>query len=102
MLNKIKTLIKSLKDSVVLGMYLMIFSDLAMAYSDPATKSATKMKDILFGPLGTSLAAILIGATFILAYVGKTTWDRFIFVGFCSAGFLGSQSIVSLIQGWVS
>jgi type IV secretory pathway VirB2 component (pilin) len=90
-----------MKNIKLLALMLM-YSNLAMAYSDPATKASNQMKNILFGSLGTSLAAMLIGATFIMAYVGKITWDRFIFVGFCSAGFLGSQSIVSLIQGWVS
>tara|TARA_R110000868_G_scaffold207266_3_gene456239 strand:+ start:270 stop:584 length:315 start_codon:yes stop_codon:yes gene_type:complete len=68
---------------------------------NPATTAAKKMNNILFGTLGTSICAILIGATFIMAKTGKITWDRFLFVGFCTAGFLGANSIVSLIQGWV-
>jgi type IV secretory pathway VirB2 component (pilin) len=71
------------------------------AQMDPATNAANKMKTILFGGLGTSLCAILLGATFILAKTGKITWDKFIFLGFCTAGFLGAPSIVTLIKGWV-
>lgn len=78
------------------------YSSLAMAATDPATQASTKMSDILFGTFGTSLSAILIGGTFILAYVGKITWDRFVFIGFCAAGFLGSKAIVSVIHSWVS
>jgi len=69
---------------------------------DPATKAASKMQTIMFGTLGTSLCAILIGATFIMAKAGKISWDRFVFIGFCTAGFLGAPSIVSMIQGWVN
>jgi type IV secretory pathway VirB2 component (pilin) len=76
-------------------------SSLVFAETDPATKAALEMKAKLFGEFGFSLAAILIGATFVMAKAGKITWDRFIFVGFCTAGFLGAPSIVEMIKGWV-
>lgn len=84
--------------------YLLILS---FAYStsvfalDPASRAASKMQGIMFGTLGTSLCAILIGATFIMAKAGKISWDRFVFIGICTAGFLGAPSIVSMIEGWV-
>lgn len=81
---------------------MIFYSNFAFAYMDPATEASSRMADILFGAFGMSLSAILIGATFLMAYVGKITWDRFVFVGFCAAGFLGSKSIVSIISGWVS
>jgi hypothetical protein len=68
---------------------------------DPATRAATEMNTILFGALGTSISAIILGGTFILAKTGKITWDKFLFIGFCTAGFLGAPSIVTMIKGWV-
>jgi len=69
---------------------------------DPASKAAMKMHSILFGMLGTSLVGIIIGATFLMAKTGKITWDRFVFIGCCAAGFLGSPLIVTMIKDWVA
>ena len=69
---------------------------------DPASKAAMKMHSILFGVLGTSLVGIIIGATFLMAKTGKITWDRFVFIGCCAAGFLGSPLIVTMIKDWVA
>lgn len=81
--------------------YLSVFLCSKVFALDPATNAANQMKGILFGGLGVSLSAIIIGATFIMANTGKISWDRFVFIGFCTAGFLGSPAIVGLIQSWV-
>lgn len=91
---------KKIKTIKFLILLVLTKSSLAFAM-DPATKAAVKMHGIMFGTLGSSLAAILIGATFVMAKAGKITWDRFIFIGFCTAGFLGAPSIVEMISGWV-
>jgi type IV secretory pathway VirB2 component (pilin) len=98
-IKNIKKNISGLKLSLISAM--MTFPVSVFAESDPASKAAGEMQTILFGTLGTSLCAIIIGATFIMAKTGKITWDRFIFIGFCTAGFLGAPSIVTSIQGWV-
>lgn len=70
--------------------------------NDPATKTGVHIANILFGQLGGAVCAIFIAATFIQAKTGKCSWDRFIFVAFCVAGYLGSLTIVNLIRSWVS
>ena len=73
----------------------------AFADTDPISKAGNEMYLILFGALGTALCAIIVGATFVLANVGKITWDKFVFIGMCTAGFLGTPSIIALIKSWV-
>ncbi|MCD6040280.1 MAG: hypothetical protein K0S27_1680 [Gammaproteobacteria bacterium] len=73
----------------------------AMAENDPFTSAGNGIERILFGTLGTSLCGIIIGATFLMAKVGKISWERFISVGICTAGFLGAPSIVYMIKNWV-
>jgi len=81
----------------------MLYTSFAFAEdTDPATRAADKMQTIMFGSLGTSLATIMIGATFVMAKTGKITWDRFIFVGLCTAGFLGAPAIVNIIKSAVT
>jgi type IV secretory pathway VirB2 component (pilin) len=75
---------------------------LAFAENDPFTSAGNGIERILFGTLGTSLCGIIIGATFLMAKVGKISWDRFISVGICTAGFLGAPSIVYIIKSWVA
>lgn len=82
-------------------MCLLLCMPLAAYAQDPFSKSAGKISDILFGTFGTSIAAILLAATFVMAKVGKVSWDKFLFIGFCTAGFLGSKSIITMISGWV-
>lgn len=69
---------------------------------DPISKASNKIESTLFGGLGISICSIIIGATFLMAKVGKITWDKFLFTAICSAGFLGSRSIVNIIQSCVS
>lgn len=73
----------------------------ALADTDPFTNTGNHLKTILFGSFGTTLCAIIIGATFIMAKFGKIGWERFLFVAFCTAGFLGAPSIVLLIKGFL-
>jgi type IV secretory pathway VirB2 component (pilin) len=73
----------------------------ALAENDPFTSAGNGIERILFGTLGTSLCGIIIGATFLMAKVGKISWERFISVGLCTAGFLGAPSIVYMIKSWV-
>jgi type IV secretory pathway VirB2 component (pilin) len=73
---------------------------IAYADVDPFTSAGNGMTKILFGTLGTSLCSIIIAATFLMAKIGKVTWDKFISVAICTAGFLGAPSIVTLIKGW--
>ncbi len=80
---------------------LLVYFPLAAYAEDPFSKSAGKISDILFGKFGTSIAAVLLAATFVMAKVGKVSWDKFLFIGFCTAGFLGSKSIITMIGGWV-
>lgn len=79
----------------------LLMPSLCLADEDPMTKAGKTFSGILFGTLGTSLCTILIGATFLMAKAGKVSWDRFLFIGFCSAGFLGAPSIVYLIKSMV-
>jgi type IV secretory pathway VirB2 component (pilin) len=79
----------------------LIFPFSAFAESDPFTRAGNGIEHILFGTLGTSLCGIIIGATFLMAKVGKISWERFISVGICTAGFLGAPSIVYMIKSWV-
>jgi len=95
----LKRFIKRSKSYLVLT--LSIFSSCAFAL-DPETKAAQKVHSILFGSFGLSVCAIILGATFLLAKTGKITWDKFLFILLCTAGFFGSPAIVSTIQGWVS
>lgn len=98
--NNFKKIIK--KMIVTTTTVFLVWPAVVFADVDPATRTAGKMQNILFGTLGTSLCSILIGATFIMAKTGKITWDRFMYIGFCTAGFLGSKSIVNLISEWVT
>jgi len=73
----------------------------AFADQDPFTNAGNHMRSILFGSLGCSLCAIVVGATFYMANIGKVSWERFIGVVMCTAGFLGAPSIVMVIKDWV-
>ena len=68
---------------------------------DPMTTAGNKFMLILFGSLGTALCCLIIGGTFVMAKTGKVSWDRFLFIGFCAAGFLGTPSIVAMIRNMV-
>jgi type IV secretory pathway VirB2 component (pilin) len=83
-----------------LGIYLFIPA-YAFADLDPFTNAGNHMRIIMFGSLGCSLCAIVVGATFLMAKVGKVSWEKFITVGMCTAGFLGAPSLVALIKDWV-
>lgn len=96
LINKLNSLLLN-----ALMLFLMT-TGLSFAEIDPATRASARMSSIMFGQFGTSISAIIIGATFIMAKTGKITWDRFVFIGFCTAGFLGARSIVSIINGWVN
>jgi hypothetical protein len=80
---------------------LFLLPCLAWADEDPMSKAGTAFYGILFGTLGTTLCAIIMGATFILAKVGKVSWDKFLYIGFCVAGFIGTPSIIALIRSAV-
>ena len=80
---------------------LFLIPTIALAENDPFTKAGTGMMSILFGGLGVAICTIIIGSTFLMAKVGKITWDKFMQVMFCTAGFLGAPSIVMLIKTWV-
>jgi type IV secretory pathway VirB2 component (pilin) len=71
---------------------------LAFADDDPMSRAGNKFYNILFGTLGTTLCCIIMGATFILAKVGKVSWDKFLYIGFCAAGFIGTPSIIALLK----
>ena len=83
-----------------LTLFLIIFllPVLALADSDPFTSAGNKFMNILFGTLGMSLCTISLGVTFIMAKFGKISWDKFLFVGFCIAGFIGAPSIIEIIR----
>ncbi len=68
---------------------------------DPVTKGANQFVSILFGSLGTSLCILIIGSCFLMAKLGKITWDRFLYVGLLAVGFLGTPSIVALLSQMV-
>ena len=93
-MNKIVSKVN--KNIVILFTYAI--PAICLAEEDPMTTAGNKFSSILFGTFGTTLCAILIGATFLMAKAGKVSWDRFLFIGFCSAGFLGAPSIVSIIK----
>lgn len=102
-----KRRIRQFKDSInhklnkwLVGL-LLCMPLVAHADNDPFSKTAGRMSAILFGPFGTTIASILLAATFVMAKVGKVSWDKFLFIGFCTAGFLGSQSIIGIIKGLV-
>lgn len=80
---------------------LALLPSLCFGDIDPVTTTSNRFASILFGALGASLCAIIIGGTFIAAKVGKVTWDRFLFIAYCVAGFLGAPSIVSFIRSIV-
>lgn len=88
--------------TLIACLLMLTLSDMALANIDPATKAASGMRDILFGSFGLSLSAIFVGVTFLLAKTGKITWDRFVGLGICVAGFLGAPGIVTLLKSWVS
>lgn len=76
----------------------------ALSYAgdiDPMTSAGNKFMLILFGALGTAICCLIIGGTFVMAKTGKVSWDRFLFIGFCAAGFLGTPSIVAMIRNMV-
>ena len=89
------------KKFIYCAVILALLPALAMAEQDPFSKSASQMSTILFGPLGTTLCSIVLGATFVMAKVGKISWDKFLYIGFCTVGFLGSPKIVALFKGWL-
>jgi type IV secretory pathway VirB2 component (pilin) len=80
---------------------LFIYCTGALADQDPFTKSSNHLMGIMFGPLGTRICVLSLASAFILAAQGKVTWDRFVFIALCIAGFMGSPLIVSMIKGWV-
>jgi type IV secretory pathway VirB3-like protein len=80
---------------------ITLFHCASFADEDPISKTGNKIYLILFGSLGVSVCAIIMGATFILAKVGKVSWDQFLYIGFCTAGFLGTPSIISIIKSAV-
>lgn len=81
---------------------LSLLPCLALAEEDnPFTRTGNAFYGILFGVLGTTLCAIIMGATFLLAKFGKVSWDKFLYIGFCVAGFLGTPSIIALIKSTV-
>lgn len=88
--------------NIYIAFILLILPILAHAESDPFTKAGTGMSNILFGAAGTSIVGIIIGVTFKLAQLGKVSWDKFLQVTYCAAGFFGAPSIAMLIKGWVS
>jgi type IV secretory pathway VirB2 component (pilin) len=91
-----------IKEKFLYLIILIVSPAMAFADNDPFTAAGNGMKGILFGTLGTSLCGIIIGATFLMAKVGKISWDKFMQVGLCTAGFLGAPSIVTLIKSWVA
>lgn len=93
---------KSSKLVILAMMYCTLTPTLVFADENPLVSSSSHMSELMFGALGMSLCSIIFGATFIMAKVGKVTWDRFIQIGLYTAGFLGSPSIVLLIKSWVS
>lgn len=80
---------------------IFTFSSSVFAGVDPETQAAQQIHSILFGSFGLCICAIILGATFFLAKAGKVTWDKFLFILFCTAGFLGSPGIVTTIRQWV-
>jgi type IV secretory pathway VirB2 component (pilin) len=88
----------------VLFFLLTILPCVAFAFTedDPISRVGNKMFLVLFGSLGVTLCAIIMGATFILAKVGKVSWDQFLYIGFCTAGFLGTPSIITVIKSAVA
>ena len=80
---------------------LSLFPVLVFAEEDPMSRAGQKFFYILFGSLGTTICALIMGATFILAKVGKVSWDKFLFIGFCTAGFVGTPSIITLLKSAV-
>lgn len=82
---------------------LCSFSNSAFAaISDPETKGANMIKDILFGPFGTSLCVIAVGGSFASAMAGKMEFSRFFLIVLIVAGYLGSPTIVTMIKTAVS
>ncbi len=79
---------------------LMLLSNIALAL-DPMTKASNKIESTLFGGFGLSMCSIILGATFLMAKVGKISWDKFLFTGMCCAGFLGAPSLINTLAGWV-
>lgn len=65
---------------------------------DPLSKMGTTIYSSMFQGVGISLCAVIIGVTFLLAKVGKVAWDQFMWVGLCAAGFIGTPSLIKLIQ----
>ncbi len=89
------------RDFFYIAFLFLVIPLTAFAENDPFTNAGNGIERILFGTLGTSLCGIIIGATFLMAKVGKISWDRFISVGLCTAGFLGAPSLVYMIKSWV-
>lgn len=98
--SKFREMLKR-KDAVFLTLATMIIPSVVFA-DDPFSKSATKMSGILFGTFGTAIASMLLAGSFFLAMVGKVTWNNFLYIGFCTAGFLSAPKIITLIQDWVA
>ena len=94
-----KNFLNQIKHFLIFIVFLL--PGITFADGDPFTSAGTGISNILFGTLGMTLCAITIGATFIMAKFGKVSWDRFLTVAFCVAGFIGAPSIVSVIKSWV-
>lgn len=100
MVNKLKNRLSEKKFLFLYAIYCLPAVSFAEDV-DPLTRSGSKIMAILFGRLGFSICALVLGSTFILALIGKVSWDRFIVIGFLTAGFIGAPSIVQLIASWV-
>lgn len=96
---RLKNIVNKLRYYFILA--FLFIPTVCLADQDPMTTGGKKFAGILFGTFGTTLCSIIIGATFIMAKVGKVSWDRFLFVGFCAAGFLGAPSIVYMIKSFI-
>jgi type IV secretory pathway VirB2 component (pilin) len=99
--KKIQVSIFLKKIIVILFSTLFSIAAFADTENDPFTKTGNKMETILFGSLGLSLCTIVIGVTFLMAKFGKISWDKFMYIFFCVAGFLGASTVATIIANVV-